>query len=180
MLGIMAGMDQEAWFAGFDVVPRAVLLLVSQAPDACHDGRLGPQDSVEVHRCSSWTGFSPCPLLCYVCLGPDSVLHSLAFPQLQFITVVDDAFTLCSLSLSAGPCCQASCTAWTIPGSAVLGQVVLARRCATPGADFVWAVRSVARGDTTGAVLGRGLGHYDRCRVLDSAQLQACGSHRSL
>ena len=26
MLGIMAGMDQEAWFAGFDVVPRAVLL----------------------------------------------------------------------------------------------------------------------------------------------------------
>ena len=72
----MAGMDQEAWFAGFDVVPRAVLLLVSQAPDARHHGRLGPQDSVEVHRCSSWTRFSPCPLLCYVCLGPDSVLHS--------------------------------------------------------------------------------------------------------
>ena len=32
----MAGMDQEAWFVGFDVVPRAVLLLVSQAPVARH------------------------------------------------------------------------------------------------------------------------------------------------
>ena len=48
MLGIMAGMDQEAWFAVFDVVPRAVLFLVSLAPDARHHGRLGPQDSVEV------------------------------------------------------------------------------------------------------------------------------------
>ena len=48
MLGIMAGMDQEAWFAVFDVVPRAVLLLVSLAPDARHHGRLGPQDSVEI------------------------------------------------------------------------------------------------------------------------------------
>ena len=57
MLGIMAGMDQEACFAGFDVVPRAVLLLVSQAPDARHHGRLGPQDSVEVHRCSLGQGF---------------------------------------------------------------------------------------------------------------------------
>ena len=42
-----------------------------------------------------------------------------------------------SLSLSAGPWCQASCTAWAIPGGAVPGQVVLARRCATPGAVFV-------------------------------------------
>ena len=41
-----------------------------------------------------------------------------------------------SLSLSAGPCCQASCTAWAIPGSAVPGQVLLARRCASPGAGF--------------------------------------------
>ena len=57
MLGIMAGMDQEAWFAGFDVVPRAVLLLVSQAPGARHHGRLGPQDSVEVHRYSLGLGF---------------------------------------------------------------------------------------------------------------------------
>ena len=62
-------------------------------------------------------------------------------------------------------------TAWTIAGSAVLGQVVLARRCTTPGAVYVRAVRSVARGDTIGAVLGRGLGHYDRCRGLDSVQL---------
>ena len=85
MLGIMAGMDQEAWFAGFDVVPRAVLLLVSQAPDARHHGRRGPQDSVEVHRCSSWTRFSPCPLLCYECRGPDSALHSLAFPALAVL-----------------------------------------------------------------------------------------------
>ena len=60
-----------------------------QARDARHHGRLGPQDSVEVHRCSSWTRFSPCPLLCYECLGPDSALHSLASPQLQFFTVVD-------------------------------------------------------------------------------------------
>ena len=33
-------------------------------------------------------------------------------------------------------------------------------------------MRNVARGDTTGAVFGRGLGHYDKCRGLDSAQLQ--------
>ena len=46
-VGIMAGMDQEAWFDGFDVVPRAVLLLVSQAPVARHHGRLVPQN-VEV------------------------------------------------------------------------------------------------------------------------------------
>ena len=31
---------------------------------------------------------------------------------------------------------------------------------------LVWAVRSVARGDTTGVVLGQGLGHYDKCRGL--------------
>ena len=53
------------------------------------------------------------------------------------------------------------------PGSAVPGQVLLARRCATPGAVCVRAVRSVARGDTIGAVRGRSLGHYDRCRGLD-------------
>ena len=56
--------------------PRAVLLLVSQAPVARHHGRLGPQDSVEFHRCSSWTRFSPCPLLCSECLCPDSALHN--------------------------------------------------------------------------------------------------------
>ena len=63
----------------FDVVPRAVLLLVSQAPDARHLGRLGPQDSVEVHRCNSWTKFAPYLLLCYEGLGPDCALHSLVF-----------------------------------------------------------------------------------------------------
>ena len=62
--------------------------------------------------------------------------------------------------------------------SAVLGQVVLSRRCATPGAVFVRAVRSVARGDTTGAVLGRALGHYDKCRGLDSQdrRFSYCGA----
>ena len=74
MLGIMAGMDQEAWFAGFDVVPRAVLLLVSQVPDARHHGRLGPQDSVEVYRCSSWTRFSPCPWRYEVSRRPSACL----------------------------------------------------------------------------------------------------------
>ena len=58
------------------------------------------------------------------------------------------------------------------PGSAVPGQVVLARRCATPSAVCVRAVRSVARGDTIGAVLGRSLGHYDRCRGLDHSVSQ--------
>ena len=61
---------------------------LSQAQDARLHGRHGPQDSLEVHRCSSWTRFSTCPLLCYVwCLGPDSAVH-LAVPQLQFITLV--------------------------------------------------------------------------------------------
>ena len=164
MLGIMAGMDQEAWFAGFDVVPRAVLLLVSQAPDARHHGRHGPQDSVEVHRCSSWTRFSLCPLLCYVCLGPDSVLLS-------------GVFRSCSSSRSSlllSRCVPFLCRQARVarrharlgpfPGSAVPGQVVLARRCATPGAVCVRAVRSVARGDTIGVVLGRGLGHL--CGII--------------
>ena len=31
-------------------------------------------------------------------------------------------------------------TAWTIAGSAVLGQVVLARRCTTPGAVYVFVL----------------------------------------
>ena len=42
-----------------------------QAPDARHHGRLGPQDSVEAHRCSSWTRFFSMPVG-YECLGPDS------------------------------------------------------------------------------------------------------------
>ena len=60
---------------------------------------------MEVHRCSSWTRFSPCPLLCYECLGPVSALHSLAFPQLQFITVVD--FLLRYRGLFPWSCCSA-------------------------------------------------------------------------
>ena len=86
------GMDQEAWFAGFDVVPRAVLLLVSQAPDARHHGRLGPQDSVEVHRCSSWTRFSPRPLLC------SSVL-------VQTVLYTVWRFRTCNSSRSSFSCC---------------------------------------------------------------------------
>ena len=35
---------------------------LSQAQDARLHGRHGPQDSLEVHRCSSWTRFSTCPL----------------------------------------------------------------------------------------------------------------------
>ena len=68
-LGIMAGMDQEAWLLVFDAFPSRGAPLGTQAPDARHHGRFGPQDSVEFHRCSSWARFSPCPLLSYVCLG---------------------------------------------------------------------------------------------------------------
>ena len=62
-------------------------LLCLQAQDARHHGWHGPQDSLELLRCSSWTRFCTCPLLCYVlCIGPDSAV--LAVPQLQFIKVV--------------------------------------------------------------------------------------------
>ena len=126
---------------------------------------------MKVHRYSSWTGFSPCPLLCYVCLGPDSVLHS----GVSAVAVHHGrrcCFHAVFPFIVGRPVLPSVYTAWTIAGSAVLGQVVLARRCTTPGAVYVRAVRSVARGDTTGVVLGRGLGHYDKCRGLDSAQLQ--------
>ena len=64
--------------------------------------------------------------------------------------------------------------AWTIAGSAVLGQVVLARRCTTPGAVCVRAMCSVARGDTIGrpdmrstlASLAVVLGRYEICWLL--------------
>ena len=139
VLGIMAGMDQEAWFAGFDVVPRAVLLLVSQAPDARHHGRLGPQDSVEVHRCSLGQGFlyARC---CATCVLVQTVFYTVAFPQLQFITVFVVAFTLCSSFFVGRPMLPSVYTAWTIAGGAVLGQVVLARRCTTPGAVYVFVL----------------------------------------
>ena len=71
--------DQKLGLLVLDVVPRAVLLVLSQAPNARHHGRHGPQDSVKVHRYSSSTRFSPSLLLSYVCLGPDSVLHSWRF-----------------------------------------------------------------------------------------------------
>ena len=113
-------------------------------------------------------GFSPFPWLCYVCLGPDSVLHS----GVSAVAVLR-GLRCCFHAVFPFHCRQARVAKrhallGPFPGSEVLGQVVLARRCATPGAVSVRAVRSVARGDTTGAVLGRGLGHYDRCRGLDS------------
>ena len=132
MLGIMAGMDQEAWFAGFDVVPRAVLLLVSQAPDARHHGRLGPQDSVEVHRFSSWTRFSPCPLLCYVCLGPDSVLHS-GVSAVAVLHGLRCCFHAVFPFIVGRPVLPSVYTAWTIAGVQFLDKlfspVVVHARC---------------------------------------------------
>ena len=101
---------------GFYDVPRAVLLLLSQAQDARHHGRHGPQDSVEVHRCSSWTRSSTCPLVCYEWRhGPDSAENCLAVPQVLliitviFITVVAQRLSLW-LRLFCRPsryhCCQ--------------------------------------------------------------------------
>ena len=97
------------------------------------------------------------------------------------------AFVLCSLCWSPGPCCLASCSAWT--------RLFVARLCNDwfPGRDsadvcvcvfvfvFLNKVGDVpvvgphgpysaeARGASTGAVLGRGYGHCDRCRGRDSA-----------
>ena len=109
---------------------------------------------------------------CATCvLGPDSVLHS----GVSAVAVHHGrrcCFHAVFPFIVGRPVLPSVYTAWTIAESAVLGQVVLARRCTTPGAVYVRAVRSVARGDTIGAVLGLGLGHYDRCRGLDSAQLQ--------
>ena len=62
---------------------------LSQAQDVRHDGRHGPQDSVEVHRCSSWTRSFTCPLVCCEWrLGPDSAKNCLAIPQVQLIITV--------------------------------------------------------------------------------------------
>ena len=63
---------------------------LSQAQDVRHHDRHGPQDSVEVHRCSSWTRSFSCPLVCYEWRhGPDSAENCLAIPQvLLIITVV--------------------------------------------------------------------------------------------
>ena len=166
MLGIMAGM---VGLLVFDVVPRAVLLLLSQAPDARHHGRHGPQDSVEVHRCSSWTRFSTCPLLCYEWyLGSDSAVHCLAFPQLQFITVVD--FLLRCRGLFPWSCCSAD-------------HRVSPSCSGTCGRRPCYAGRAVSQWFAV-------LGHADdmpvvvnnRCLELDSVELQSfrsCSSSRS-
>ena len=163
MLGIMAGMDQEAWFAGFDVDPRAVLLLVSQAPDARHHGRLGPQDSVEVHRYSSWTRFSPCPLLYYGCFGPDSVLHSLAFSAVAVHRGRRCSFRAVFPFIVGRPvlpsvmhCLDHSwkCSSWT---SCSRPSLCNARYRFCPGS----AQRCPWRHHRCS--LGRGLGHYDKC-----------------
>ena len=95
-----------------------------------------------------------------------------------------DAFASCSLSLSAGPCCRASCTSWTIPGPdsadgvAFPGQVVLARRCATTGAGSGRDSAQLCPWRLTGAALGPGYGHYywfhapDSANCLEVPQLQ--------
>ena len=102
---------------------------------------------------------------------------------------------LCSLLLSAGPCWRGSCRSCndrfpgpaSAGGGAVLGHISLARRCATTGAgvgqDIVLLLDKIvgmpvvgphgphsaeARGASTGAVLGRGYCHFDRCRGPDS------------
>ena len=79
-----------------------------QAQDARHLCRREPQDTVRFTGAVLGQGFSPCLLLCYKCLGPDSALHSLAFRGCSSSRSLWLFFTLCSLSLSAGPGCQAS------------------------------------------------------------------------
>ena len=86
LLRILAGMDQKDSCSGHLVL---CFLLCLQARDARHHGWHGPQDSVEVHRCSSRTRFFTCPLVCYECRhGPDSAENCLAIPQVQLIITV--------------------------------------------------------------------------------------------
>ena len=62
---------------------------LSQAHDVRHQGRHGPQDSVEVHRCSSWARSLTCPLVCYEWRhGPNSAENCWAIPQVQLIITV--------------------------------------------------------------------------------------------
>ena len=110
---------------------------------------------------------------CTTCVLVQAVFYTVAFPQFQFFTVL----VLLSRCVPFR-CRQARVTkrllAWTIAGSAVLGQVVLARRCTTPGAVCVRARCSVARGDTIGrpdmwstiASLAVVLGRYEICWLL--------------
>ena len=180
----MAGMDQEAWFAGFDVVPRAVLLLVSQAPDARHHGRHGPQDSVESSQVAVLGQGCLHARCCATCV----------LVQTVFYTVW--RFRSCSSSRSSmmlSRCVPFHCRQARVARRHVLlgpflevqfldklfSPVVVQRQVPF----YVRAVRSVTRGDTIGAVLGRGLGHCNRCRGLDSAagylqdrRLSYCGA----
>ena len=67
--------------------PRAVFPSLSSGPRRPSSWPAWTTRQLESYRCSSWTRFSTCPLLCCVwCIGPDSAV--LAVPQLQFITVV--------------------------------------------------------------------------------------------
>ena len=72
--------------------------------------------------------------------------------------------------LSAAPCGPDSAES-----CAVLGPVVLARRCATTGAGFSPDCAALPVEASTGAVLGRGYGHCDRCRG-PVAQFRSCSS----
>ena len=95
MLGIMAVMDQKEIFRHVQGLVCWYLTMslalcsswLSQAQDARHHGRHGPQDShVEVHRCSSWTRSLTCPLVCCEWRhGPDSAENCLAIPQVQLL-----------------------------------------------------------------------------------------------
>ena len=128
---------------------------------------------LRVRRCVSLRISHVCPrTVLRFCVG--------SFPSSSFSSCWKRRLRSCSSSRSSlwlSRCvpflCRQARVAWRhawlgpFPGSAVPGGVVLARRCATPGAVCVRAVRSVARGDTINAVHGRGLGHYDRCRGLD-------------
>ena len=113
---------------------------------------------------------------CVTCVLVQTVFYTEAFPQLQFFMLVVLLRAVFPFIVGR-PVLPSVYTAWTIAGGAVLGQVVLARRCTTPGAVYVRAVCSVARGHTIGAVLGRNLGHYDSCRGLDHSVSPAAPVH---
>ena len=89
MLGFSGVSAPRAVCPVFGDVPRAVFPFLSSGPRCPSSWLAWTTGQMEVHRCSSWTRFSTCPLLCYVwCHGPDSAVYCLAFPQLQFITVI--------------------------------------------------------------------------------------------
>ena len=110
---------------------------------------------------------------CATCVLVQTVFYTVAFPQLQFFTVFVVAFTLCSLSLSAGPCCQASTLLGPLLEVQFLDKLfspVVVRR----QVPFVSGCAAVARGDTIGrpdmrstlASLAVVLGRYEICWLL--------------